>query len=326
MINRIKASLKAKIMWQTGLGELIQKIYEYKNFTKHSFALNKLKSKENYIAFITKQYHIVEKGMALPNPRKGFGKEKINLLIDVVEDYEQKFHSYELGNYVRAVLTKYLERNELYLEEAYASKIKRFIKDKATPTLAGVKKIDADMIHSSVDFNLKEFLNSRSSVRNFSDKEVELNKIQQAIELARNTPSVCNRQSWKVHLFEGEKMKTLLKMQGGNGGFTDSVNKVMIVTVDVRKFTKMESNQIYVDGGLFSMNLLLALHYNKIATCTLNMCKPFTELNDIAQFAGIPKNERIILMIALGNYLDDFEVAVSPKKAVDEILIYNRHQ
>ena len=76
----------ALIFWQTSLGDLANNMYGLKLFYRYSFKKNSFKSKESEIAFLTKQYHIVEKGLALPNPRLGFGKEKINLLLDKLND------------------------------------------------------------------------------------------------------------------------------------------------------------------------------------------------------------------------------------------------
>lgn len=308
-------------MWNSKLGELLTKLYDYRIFSKYSFDQSKLHSKENFEAFITKQYHIIEKGMALPAPRKGFGKDKINILIDIVRRYEERFGADQLTSYVRAVLSKYLERNGEYIDQSFTKNITEFlVKQKFPLAAAGVKKLSLEDIESATSFDYEGFIKSRSSVRNFSTIEVEIDEIKKAVEIARHTPSVCNRQSWKVYLYTGPLMQKLLKLQGGNQGFSESVDKLLIVTTDIRKFTKMESNQVYIDGGLFSMSLLLALHHQKIASCCLNTCKPFTDENEICQVAGIPDYERVIMMIAIGKYQNQTEVAFSPKKNADEIL------
>ncbi|WP_219584364.1 nitroreductase family protein, partial [Vibrio parahaemolyticus] len=47
-------------------------------------------------------------------------------------------------------------------------------------------------------------VNSRVSCREFTTEKVSEEKVKGAIELALKTPSVCNRQLWKVRYFEGE--------------------------------------------------------------------------------------------------------------------------
>jgi len=79
MLQKIKAKIYALLFWQTNFGEILNKGYDLKVFLTNSFSESNQKSKESYYAYLTKQYHIIEKGLALPNPRKNFGKSKILL-------------------------------------------------------------------------------------------------------------------------------------------------------------------------------------------------------------------------------------------------------
>lgn len=322
IFHRIQAKIEAMIFWQSSVGELFTKWYDYRVFQRHHFLPQKLKSQSNYEAFLTKQYHIVEKGMALPNPRKGFGKEKVSHLIQTLEEFESKYSNPQLSVYIRQVLKTYFDRNSEVLDASFSSKIQNCIQknDDVFPK-GGVKIITKENIATATGFDYAGFVRSRTSVRNFSDEPVTEKEILAAVENARYTPSVCNRQSWKVHLYEGDTIQQLLKMQGGNNGFSDSINKLLIVTTDLRKFTRMESNQVFVDGGLFAMNLVFSLHHQQIASCCLNTCKPYTEEKRIQKIGNIPDYERIIMMIAVGKYLEEFEVAESVKNEPGEILI-----
>lgn len=58
--------------------------------------------------------------------------------------------------------------------------------------------------------------------------------LMQAIELAQNAPSACNRQPGRVHLVENDLLKhKILDIQGGNRGFGHMADKVLIVTVEL---------------------------------------------------------------------------------------------
>ena len=142
-----------------------------------------------------------------------------------------------------------------------------------------------------------------------------------AVEMARYAPSVCNRQSWKVHIFKDrDKIDTLLGLQNGNNGFTQSIKQLLIITGDTKKFTKLESNQVFIDGGLFSMSLLLSLHSKEIASCCLNTCLPYLDEVKVKKIGKISGSERLIMMIGIGNYKDSFEVAISDRIPLDEII------
>ncbi len=327
MIGRLKGKLHAFIFWQTRLGEIANKINDLKLFYKYSFTEKKIKSKESYVAFLTKQYHIVEKGLALPDPRKGFGKPKILLLINKSKEYLSLYEEDKLINNIKETLQQYLIRNPQLkvVDQSYYSTIFDFIKSNiSVDNRGGVKSLSLNEINNYTNINFDDFIKSRTSVRNFSKESVLKEDVEKAVDLARFTPSVCNRQSWKVYYFRNKELKNkLLKLQGGNNGFTESINQVLIVTVDTRKFTQLESNQMFVDGGLFAMNLLLGLHAQQIASCCLNTCVPYTVENKIKDLAKIPESERLIMMIGIGKFKDNFEVAISDRKLKEELLVHN---
>ena len=326
MLQRIKQKVHALIFWQTRLGEIANKINDLKLFYKYSFTEKNIKSKESYVAFLTKQYHIVEKGLALPDPRKGFGKPKILLLISKSKEYISLYNEDRLIKNIKETLQQYLSRNPQLKDEdqAYYATIIEFIKIKEKDNSGGVKSMNLNDIKSYTNLNFEDFVKSRTSVRNYSQEDVLKEDVEKAVELARFTPSVCNRQSWKVHYFRDKNLKNqLLKLQGGNNGFTESINQLLIVTVDTRKFTQLESNQLFVDGGLFAMNLLLGLHAQQIASCCLNTCLPYTIENNVKKLGNIPSSERLIMMIGIGKFKNSFEVAISDRKIVNEILVEN---
>lgn len=325
-LNRVKNKVHAIIYWQTNIGELVNKIYDLRIFYKYYFTEQKLKNKTNYQAFLTKQYHIIEKGLALPETRKAFGKPKIELLIIKSIEYKNKFGRDALISNIEATLSQYLDRNkELKTEDsAFYNFISEFLTNSSAEKNGGVKRILSEDIKKIISIDYEGFVKSRTSVRNFSKEEVLDSEIIEAIDIARFTPSVCNRQSWKVHYFKEEATKKrLLKLQGGNGGFTDSINKLLIVTTDVSRFTKLESNQVFTDGGLFSMNLLLALHSLGIGSCCLNTCVPYSIEKEIKSIGKIPDSERLIMMIGIGKLKQDFEVAISNKLLPQEMLVIN---
>jgi len=322
MINKLKAKIHATLFWQTGLGEILNKGYDLKIFYKYSFLRNNLKSKENYEAFLTKQYHIVEKGLSLPVPRKNFGIEKIKTLIKITEEFKKKYSVREsrLLKTISATLRYYLDKNVTLKEDhpdAYKI-ISEFCSVNPYNNNGGLKLINTKAFYPN-DF--ENFVKTRSSVRNFSRENVSLNDIKLAIEIAKTAPSVCNRQSWRVHLYqEKSEICELLSYQDGNNGFTNNINKLLIITTDTNCFTHLETNQIYIDGGLFAMNLLLGLHSQKIASCCLNLCVPYTKEKNIKKIASIDNSERLIMMIGIGYYLENTMVAMSDRKEINQIL------
>uniref|UniRef100_UPI00404782B7 nitroreductase family protein n=1 Tax=Mariniflexile sp. TaxID=1979402 RepID=UPI00404782B7 len=324
LIQRIEFKLHALIFWQTPLGDFANKMYDLKLFYKYSFKNNLFKSKESEIAFLTKQYHIVEKGLALPNPRLGFGKEKINLLVDKTKKYYEKNGEDTLVISIKNCLSEYIEfnkNNNVKIEGEYFKSITEFVDRNINQNEGGTILINKHDFQNNANINFEKFVKSRFSVRDFDKKDVDLEVIKKAVNIAKYAPSVCNRQSWRAHVFtRNEDILPLLKIQGGNNGFTDSINKLIIVTADTKAFTTLESNQFYIDGGLFSMNLVLSLHSQGIGACCLNTCFPYTSERKVKKIGNIPENEKVIMMIGIGLLKDTYKVAISKKKDLSEII------
>ena len=175
-------------------------------------------------------------------------------------------------------------------------------------------------IFNHSDSSFKNFLKSRYSVRNFYGK-ISIKKILEAIEIAINSPSACNRQPSRVHIIKSKYLKReVLKLQGGNRGFGHLADKVLIVTAELSGYRDVsERNGVFVDGGLFSMNLLNALHYQKIAACPLNWYNSNTNDLKLRQLLSLPKSETVIMMIACGGLPNEVKLAYSKKNNINTI-------
>lgn len=320
----LRQKVYALVFWRTPCGEVLSKAYDTYYHLRFSFNNNKISDRANLEFYLTKQYHIVEKGLALPNPRPGFGAEKIKLLLDKGNLYIQKYGTSPLTSSIAQCLMDYLafnDRVDYAIDAKTKNNIDTFISKNDLSHKGGAKQVTKESIEILAKKPFNEFVKSRYSIRDFSDIDVPIAIINDSIDLAKFAPSVCNRQSWQVHYYNDKPlMKELLTIQNGNGGFTDCINGLMIITGDIKGFTKYESNQLFVDGGLFSMNIMLALHYYNIGSCPLNTCVPFVVENKIKKLAGIPKNERLIMMLAVGNLQEEFKVAVSQRRSTDAIL------
>lgn len=320
----IKQKMYALIFWRTWLGEILSKIYDIYYHLRFCFNNNKLSDKANLEFYLTKQYHIVEKGLALPSPRPGFGVEKVTLLLNKGNDYIEKYGVSQLTSSIAQCLINYLSFNEgvnYNLNKDFKKNIESFIAKDKLNFQGGVRDVTKNKIQQLAKKPFNEFVTSRHSIRDFASTDVNIELVHESINLAKFAPSVCNRQAWQAHYYKDKSIiKDLLTIQNGNGGFTESINSLLIITGDIKGFSKYESNQLFVDGGLFSMNLMLALHYSGLGTCPLNTCFPYIVESKVKKIANIPRNERLIMMLAVGNLKDEFKIAISERKANENIL------
>ena len=152
-----------------------------------------------------------------------------------------------------------------------------------------------------------------------------VDKLKASLSLAMNAPSTCNRQSQRSHLLQSEdSKKAVLSIQTGNRGFGEIADQFVLVTSDLRDWPGIhQRNAPYVDGGIFVMNLLYSLHYNGIATCTLNLYLNEEKTLILHDKLQIPKNEVPIALIAVGIPPEKFDLALSCRRQAEEIISYH---
>ncbi len=282
-------------------------------------------------ARITLIYHQVEKGLSLANPRFGFGMKVIPRLLDDIDTYFGRFGIEEPAKTAMASLTAYVgfhERNGH--EAAFVKKRLEDIKRKhgiSDEILhgwnGGTSHVTRSGLLAAREQGFSAFFESRHSVRQFSGGGIPHEDIRSAVSLAQKTPSVCNRQSWKAHVYDNpSKIPRLLEIQAGSRGFGERASLVFVVTSELGCFVDAaERYQAWIDGGMFSMSLCLALHDLGYGTCCLNWSKKWADDKALRAEAEIPASEQIIMLIAVGTLPDEFEVARSFRPPVDQCLV-----
>ena len=313
------------VLFKTPIGEILNAIDSLFRHLKYSFSEEKCERNEDALrAYVTKLCHVIEKGMALPNTRLGFGEVKIKKLIEHSERYMLLKGEDKLILMVKSALRDYLyfhKGNESYVNVELIHQIELFNGDLCTNKLGGVEVLDHSDEDKATRSVFEKIVMGRRSVRQFSGEIIPLSTLKEALELAKNSPSVCNRQGWKFHLYhEKEKINSMLELQNGNSGFGSSGDKLLVITGDSRAFTRYEQSQLFVDGGLVSMNIMLALHSFGIASCPLNTCLPFYMEAMLRRRGEIPPNEKLVMMIVLGGYRPKYSVAKSLKRDLNDIM------
>ena len=116
----------------------------------------------------------------------------------------------------------------------------------------------------------------------------------------------------------------LFELQRGTRGFGMEVDKVLVVTADLSTVRwAWERHDCYVNGGIFVMNLCYALHYEGVAHCILHWSVSPENDRKAHKLIGIPANEAIVQLIACGMPPDEFDVASSPRRPLEDILSWH---
>lgn len=299
---------------------------DHERFLKYSFGKEKL----NYSqleARLTKEYHSIEKGLSYKNLRLGFGKQVLQNVIDLMIEYRRQGHTLEAEVYQTALsnLKKYIDIHE---ENNYdVSELKETFRTLEKGVnygeTGGVYCETRKEVEEKSKGDFETFSLSRHSVRDYSGKSVSYDILEDVFQLANHTPSACNRQSWKVRVVENSKLKKeIQKNQNGNRGFGDYIDKFIIITGDVQYYDRLrERNQANIDGGMYAMNLLYALHYYNIAAVPLSASLSLIQEKNLRKTFEIPDSENFIMFIGIGNYVEEFKVPKSDRRKVK----YNRY-
>lgn len=286
------------------------------------------KQKEHLLGRISLRAHVLEKGLTMPDMRLGFGKDNLLDLIRLCLAYSSQHGSdNEILCQAVGVIREY---KNVHIVQQY--KLEQEVQEQIDRLLARMPEINATQQnvytakeyyeHCQASFEL--FSQSRHSLRHFSTTaEVSTDDIIKAIELAQNAPSSCNRQSSRVHIIADRSLiEKVLALQNGNRGFGHLANKLLVLTVDLSCYNGIkERNLCYIDSGIYTMNLLYALHYQQIGACTLNWCDSPEDDTQIRSLLNIPPSETITLLIACGKAPEGrFKVASSLRVRAQNIV------
>lgn len=293
--------------------------YDARRFDRHRMRIDGRAGDRQLRGRLLQKAHSIEKGLSLPDIRLGFGDgafAAIEQCLPLVRARAWAADDTALKK-LRGALSRYvdLHRDRGRDELPNVGRARRILEALPGPGEGGTISLERTDVQSRAQGDFAALALSRHSLRIFAPGAPDRAAILDAVALAGRSPSVCNRQSGRVHLVTDARLsETILKIQGGNSGFTDQIRGVLIVTADLSVFeTPGERNQCYVDGGLFAMSLLYALHYKGVGACSLNWSA--TAAKDMALRAAVrlPDEETVIMLIGIGAMPERFHVAASPR-------------
>jgi len=323
--DKMKEALPKKVLYQYYLRSAKKACLPDLKRRVHDKVYNNSKD-EKVKRNLTLAYHIVEKGLTMPEPRPGFGKAVILDLGNTVLEYDaMKLPHTELEFKQSVSVLK--EYNDFHKEIAFqlddgVQKLLDQIETKFK-NVEGEKqiRISKNDYFSSINKPFDQFCKSRFSVRNYTKEEIPLEELYKCIDVAQKSPSFCNRQPSRVHIVKSaEKKEQILAIQNGNRGFGHLAETLLVITSLISTTKDIhERNENHLNGGMFSMTLLNALHQNKIGACSLNWSVSEDKEVKMRKLLNLTENEIPLLIISCGYLPDELSIASSPRKTAKEI-------
>ena len=277
---------------------------------------------------IIKSYHRIEKGLALAVPRPGFGADAVALLLDDLALYLSRYGADWTCTAALQVLEHHCDFGRAHgldvtaAAQRIANLGQRTQLADAGPPLGGVMPVTRRAIQAAAAVPFAEFVRHRFSVRQFASGPVDAALIEAAVADAQFAPSVCNREGVQVYVVQGtDRASALLALQNGNRGFGDTAGALLVITARQAAFhTVGERYQGWIDGGLFAMTLVYALHAQGLGTCCLNWSVEPGADKAFKRAAGLPPNDLVIMLLAVGHLPAQFTVARSARRPLHEVL------
>lgn len=300
---------------------------DYKRFSNAAFRLSTTQTKENLRSRITFYYHSIEKGLSHPHIRLGFGRRALTALFDALNEYKDAGYDtndirYRTGLSTIKTYIEYHADKDRDISDII-SKFSDFHVD-INEHYGGANTFSKEEVLRFKDASFDVFSKFRISVRDYEDSPVEFDTLKKALDLSVSAPSVCNRQSWRLHVIKDKNIQEkVLIAQAGLNGFGQNIQYLIMICSDTQAFSGPEErNQAFIDGGIYAMHLLYSLEFAGLAGCALNANLKIESERQVRGILNIPDSEVIIMFISVGNYPSQFKAPKSQRDDSESITRY----
>ena len=288
-----------------------------------SVAKGRIKFLQNELNMNTlvRNTHRLEKGLTMRNRKKEFGLNYIN---DTVESF---LFNYKINNndnqviWSYQVLTKYFEVVKSEKLNTIKKKFKSLELKEYSQKMLPYKRKENQNVNISYDefFQLSKV---RKSVRWFSNKKVEIEKIVKAIDVAKLSPSACNRQPYEFQIISNkQKINEIGSIPMGTSGYYQNIPVLIAVIGKLSSyFHERDRHLIYIDGGLACMTLMLSLETLGLSSCPINWPDVDRLERKMKSKLNLENDDRPIMFIAVGYADPDGGIPFSQKKSSQELV------
>lgn len=268
--------------------------------------------------------HQLEKAQTYTKPKNGYGQEKLQRLLALLEDYIARFGADSLCAVSVGVLESHFANPAAYKDDACRKRLDALtgkIRGTTAPEPGGIVLHDGLAESRKTDF--RAVLAGRRSCRQFAPGKLDRTTVREAVSLAMRAPSACNRQMVRVHYYDTpETIRAIILAQRSDVQWCLDAPSLFVITANECYYRDyLERNQRMFDAGLFSMVLDLALHSLGIGSCFKMAQKGAAMDRDTKRIGHIPDQEDICVLILAGGYpLTPIPTARSPRVSIDNIL------
>jgi len=163
---------------------------------------------------------------------------------------------------------------------------------------------------------VQEAILARRSIRKYSDRPVEPEKLKTVLEAARLAPSAKNEQNWLfIVVQDKEKLARLAEAAYGQK-FVAEAPAAIIVCATSRRFMACGQPTDTMDCSIAMSFILLQAQELGLGTCWLGRF----DADKVKKILNIPEEISVIAMTPLGYPAES--PAARPRKAAEEVIRY----
>lgn len=166
--------------------------------------------------------------------------------------------------------------------------------------------------------NVMDAVKSRRSIRKFSAKPVEEEKLAAVLEVARLAPSARNMQSWKFIAVDDKKTISKLKAACGNQDQVGMAPVVIAVCATKQNIMTCGQTAEFIDASIAMSYMTLEACEQELGTCWIGN---FHE-DKVKEILSVPDDATVIAVSPLG-YPDEHPAA-RPRKSASEVISFNK--
>ena len=162
-------------------------------------------------------------------------------------------------------------------------------------------------------------IQGRRSIRKYSNKPIEDEKLLRVLEAARLSPSARNQQNWKFIIVKDSKIRKKLTKAIGQPFVGEA--PIILVCCGTQPESIMRGGQprYTVDLSIATAYMILEAYVQGLGTCWLGS---FDE-SMVKDVLDIPENVRVVAITPLGYPAES--PSQKPRKRLEEIISYDKY-
>ncbi|TPH18978.1 nitroreductase family protein [Litorilituus lipolyticus] len=286
--------------------------------------INEHKNSSNPL--LRRNIHRIEKGLIMKPLKPVFA-------LDYIEQTQQIYfaslkstnHQPEELQWAGAVLAKYynvvkIEQSDLLLK--LANEFKANVEVEFENINQFTPYSHSELVKPKFTYQeFYRFIKIRRSTRWFKQAEVCREKIKQAIELASQAPSACNRQPYQFFVVDKQPLVSKIsKLAIGSGGFAHNIPTIVAVVGDYSFYEhERDRHVIYIDASLAAMQFMQALPTLGLSSCPLNWPELSVQDRKISKLLSLAEYKKVIMLIAVGEAETEGGIPYSQKKTAEQL-------